>query len=246
MLWQTLVFNARWQAIILFVWNTALVWLWSSEEGSTTLGCVWVCVWPCTNPLLAAAQHQEGFNVVLLQVSIPLSSKSRLHLIVPIKILQRGVGDVDTPTNERTDTHHVRKQPVCGCLCQYIVSGGVGRTNPAFPPASIWLASVTSLDQTSNCHLRRPSTPQWTRPLWMPTRMFTLTPVTSLTSLQMHTHTHTHSIVKKIASKIGSFIASFQYRVSKIIKKTLLLNRPLNHVISNHHMTVRVRVPALS
>lgn len=38
-------------------------------------------------------------------------------------------------------------------------------THPALPPASIWLASVTSLDQTSNCHFLRPRTPQCTRPL---------------------------------------------------------------------------------
>lgn len=40
----------------------------------------------------------------------------------------------------------------------------------------MWLARVTSLDQTSNCHLRSPRTPQCTRPLWIPTRMFTFTP----------------------------------------------------------------------
>ena len=38
-------------------------------------------------------------------------------------------------------------------------------TYPGSPPASILLASVTSLDQTSNCHLRNPRTPQWTRPV---------------------------------------------------------------------------------
>lgn len=51
------------------------------------------------------------------------------------------------------------------------------------PPLSMWLASVTSLDQTSNCHLTRPSTPQCTRPVWMPTRMFTFTAITSRTRL---------------------------------------------------------------
>lgn len=55
--------------------------------------------------------------------------------------------------------------------------------HPALPPASMWLARVTSLDQTSNCHLRSPRTPQCTRPLWIPTRMFTFTPVTSRTNL---------------------------------------------------------------
>lgn len=62
-----------------------------------TLGCV--CVWPHTDPLLAAAQHQKGFNVMFLQVSVPLASESWLHLVVPIQILQCGFGDVDTPTH---------------------------------------------------------------------------------------------------------------------------------------------------
>lgn len=50
--------------------------------------------------------------------------------------------------------------------------------HPGTPPASIMLARVTSLDQTSNCHFLRPSTPQCTRPVWIPTRMFTSVPVT--------------------------------------------------------------------
>lgn len=57
-------------------------------------------------------------------------------------------------------------------------------TYPALPPASMWLASVTSLDHTSNCHFLRPKTPQWTLPLWIPTLMLTFTPVTSRTSLE--------------------------------------------------------------
>lgn len=60
-----------------------------------------------SDPLLAAAQHQESFNVVFLQVSVPLSSKSRFHLIVPIKVLQRGLGDVDTPVVHHTTTRKV-------------------------------------------------------------------------------------------------------------------------------------------
>lgn len=76
---------------------------------------------------------------------------------------------------------------------------------PAFPPASIWLASVTSLDQTSNCHLRSPRTPQWTRPLWIPTLMFTLTPVTSLTSLQSHTYGQAIVKIKALVTKTAFF-----------------------------------------
>lgn len=54
------------------------------------------------------------------------------------------------------------------------------------PPDSMWLASVTSSLQTSNCHLRSPSTPHSTLPVWMPMRMSTLNPVASLTNLSEH------------------------------------------------------------
>lgn len=66
-----------------------------------------MCV--ASDPLLAAAQHQESFNIVFLQVSVPLSSKSRFHVIVSIKVLQRGLGDVDTPA---CVTQTVRKDVV--------------------------------------------------------------------------------------------------------------------------------------
>lgn len=78
------------------------------------------------------------------------------------------------------------KQINTTCFCKLHIDADL--SYPAWPPASIWLASVTSLDQTSNCHLRRPSTPQCTRPLCMPTRMFTFTPVTSRTNLQSRMH----------------------------------------------------------
>jgi hypothetical protein len=42
---------------------------------------------------------------------------------------------------------------------------------PGIPPDSMWLANVTSYDHTSNCHLRRPSTPHSTEPEWIPIRI---------------------------------------------------------------------------
>ena len=57
-------------------------------------------------------------------------------------------------------------------------------THPASPPASMLFARVTSLDQTSYCHLRSPRTPHSTRPLWMPTRMLRSTSVASTTDLR--------------------------------------------------------------
>lgn len=56
-----------------------------------------------SDPLLAAAQHQEGFDVVLLQVGVPLAPVTRFHLVVPVQVLQRGLGDVDAPTHTHTD-----------------------------------------------------------------------------------------------------------------------------------------------
>lgn len=61
-------------------------------------------------------------------------------------------------------------------------------THPGRPAASITLARVTSLDHTSYCHLRRPRTPQRTRPVCSPTRMFRSTSVASATDLQRTCH----------------------------------------------------------
>jgi len=57
-------------------------------------------------------------------------------------------------------------------------------TYPGTPPDSIWLAMVTSSDQTSNCHFLSPSTPHSTEPEWTPIRMSTSTHVASRTFLQ--------------------------------------------------------------
>lgn len=56
-------------------------------------------------------------------------------------------------------------------------------SHPAIPPDSMWLARVTSLDQTSNCHLYKPRTPHSTLPEWTPILMFKSTLVFSRTSL---------------------------------------------------------------
>lgn len=130
---------------------------------------------PDPDPFLAGSQDEEGLNVLLLEVGVALPTAARLHFVVPIQVLQRGPGDVDAAAWDR----RVRPQ-----LARWLPPlTPWTRTHPARPPASMWLARVTSLDHTSNCHFRKPRTPQCTRPLWMPTRMFTFTPVTSRTSL---------------------------------------------------------------
>lgn len=37
-----------------------------------------------TDPFLAAAKHQEGLNIVVIEVGVPLPAKARLHLIVSV------------------------------------------------------------------------------------------------------------------------------------------------------------------
>lgn len=51
----------------------------------------------CTDPFLAAAEYQEGLDAVLLQIRVPLTTKTWFHLIVSIQILQGGLSDVDPP-----------------------------------------------------------------------------------------------------------------------------------------------------
>lgn len=58
-------------------------------------------------PFLAAAHDEVGFDVVLLQVGVPLSSCSRLHVIVTVQIVQSGLRDVDPPAKETAHTGNV-------------------------------------------------------------------------------------------------------------------------------------------
>ena len=57
-------------------------------------------------------------------------------------------------------------------LCPSPPWGGT-RTHPGMPPASILLATVTSVDHTSYCQRFRPRTPPSTVPVCTPTRMST-------------------------------------------------------------------------
>lgn len=67
----------------------------------------------CTDPFLAAPEDQEGLDTVLLQIRVPLASKSWLHLIVSIKILQSGLSDVDPPTETKRPLY----EKLCVCVC---------------------------------------------------------------------------------------------------------------------------------
>ena len=61
-----------------------------------------------TDPLLAAAQHQEGLDAVVLQAGVPLPSEAGLHLVVPVQVLQRGFGDVDATEREHRDVREIQ------------------------------------------------------------------------------------------------------------------------------------------
>lgn len=54
-----------------------------------------------TYPFLTAANNEVGFYVVLLQVGVPLPPCSRLHVIVPVQIVQGCLGDVDASEKGR-------------------------------------------------------------------------------------------------------------------------------------------------
>lgn len=51
-----------------------------------------------TYPLLGTAQDEEGLNAVFLEVGVALATTAWLHLIVPIQVVECGLGDVDAST----------------------------------------------------------------------------------------------------------------------------------------------------
>lgn len=81
---------------------------------------------------------------------------------------------------------------------------------PGMPPDSMWLASVTSYDHTSNCHLRRPSTPHRTEPEWIPMRMSRsnckMNIVTNIKELQLTTNFTTSKLPKCVQAHFAALI----------------------------------------
>lgn len=50
------------------------------------------------DPLLGAAQNEEGLDTVLLEVGVALAPTAWLHLVVAVQIVEGGLGDVDAST----------------------------------------------------------------------------------------------------------------------------------------------------
>lgn len=53
---------------------------------------------PSTDPLLGAAQDEEGLDTVLLEVGVALAPTAWLHLVVPVQVVECSLGDVDAST----------------------------------------------------------------------------------------------------------------------------------------------------
>jgi hypothetical protein len=54
-----------------------------------------------TDPLLGAAQDEEGLNTVLLEVGVALTPTAWFHLIVPVQVVECSLGDMDASTGRK-------------------------------------------------------------------------------------------------------------------------------------------------
>lgn len=73
---------------------------------------------------------------MLLQVGVPLSARPRLHVVVPVQVVQGGLRDVDasvTKTNRHNTLMHTVSAAVTRSRCG---RGGVTRLGPR--PPSDW------------------------------------------------------------------------------------------------------------
>lgn len=48
-------------------------------------------------PFLTAPHDEVGLNAVFLQVDVPLSTETRLHVVVPVQVVQGGFSNVNSP-----------------------------------------------------------------------------------------------------------------------------------------------------
>lgn len=58
-----------------------------------------------SHPLLTAAHNEVGFNVVLLEIDVSFSTRSRFYIIITIQIVQGGLGDMNTPEMIKKNFH---------------------------------------------------------------------------------------------------------------------------------------------
>lgn len=94
---------------------------------------------------------------------------------------------------------------------------------PGTPPASMWLAKVTSWDHTSYCHFCRPITPQRTFPECTPTRMLMSTPVASLTFLKTKKVTSPSGNGLFLLYLLADFQGVFLFRISQTVGNSITI-----------------------
>lgn len=96
-----------------------------------------------------------------------------------------------------------------------------GQSYPGSPPASMWLARVTSCDHTSYCHFCSPITPQRTLPECTPTRILISTPVASLTFLLLRIQVLWVVLYGLYKSKTVTGIANITFLIAIYINRLL-------------------------
>lgn len=82
-------------------------------------------------PFLTAANNEVGFYVVLVQVGVAVPSCPCLHVVVPVQIVQSGLGDVDASESTQSGSQASER------LHRADPQSEDARTYPACPPASI-------------------------------------------------------------------------------------------------------------
>lgn len=133
--------------------------------------------------------NEVWHNVVVAQVLWARLSVCQLHLVLSYQAVKGCLGYVYTAVGQESYYQYMLedKQTYWYFSSQFSPKSWqefkMFPAHPGSPPASIMLARVTSLDQTSYCHLRRPSTPHSTLPVWIPTLIFSCTSVASTTDL---------------------------------------------------------------
>jgi len=129
---------------------------------------------------LDSFDYEVSLYVMVTKKGISFSAIPNFNFVITLEVRESFTCDVNPP---ETTFPESTCWPI-PCIGKHEMIS-VQIIYPGRPPDSMWLASVTSFDQTSNCHLRSPRTPHKTRPVWIPTRILTFTPVTSRTSLKM-------------------------------------------------------------
>lgn len=130
---------------------------------------------------LAASNKDLIWKCLLTQISRYFGDFHRINHIIHWLLLPNTTLLIDSNSIANASKKEINSSPIQISVSLSMV---LSQTYPGSPPASITLAKVTSFDQTSYCHFRRPRTPQSTLPVCNPTLMLRSTSVASATDLK--------------------------------------------------------------